>query len=110
MRLGEHSIPISRDGGSEGPPVGHSSGKCFHSDCQIGRDAGLAEECSQLVQIYHEGASLRRSARKQIIASLTLFGRRVTQRQLPNKFTTEFQPAAQSFTQPPQGWRTERGL
>jgi hypothetical protein len=88
MRLGKHSIPSGLDGGSEEAPVGHSSGKCFHSDCQVGGDAGLAEECGQLVQIYHEGASRRRSAREQIVASLTLFGCRVTQRQPPNEFTT----------------------
>jgi len=97
MRLSEHSIPSDLDGGSEGAPVGHSSGKCFHSDCQVGGDAGFAEECGQLVQIYHERASLRRSAREEIIASLTLCGCRVTQRQVPNKFTTEFQPTAQGL-------------
>jgi hypothetical protein len=98
MRLGEHSIPSGFDGGGEGAPVGHSSGKCLHSDRQVGGDAGLAEECGQLVQIYHEGASRRRPAREEIVASLTLFGCRLAQCQPPNKFTTEFQPAAQGLT------------
>jgi hypothetical protein len=97
MRFGEHSIPSDLDGVCEGAPVGDRACECFYSDCQVGGDAGLAEECGQLVEVDQEGASGRGPAREEVVTSLTLFGCRVSQRQSPNEFTTEFQSSAQSL-------------